>query len=91
MVYSGSQAKRCNAPASGLHDNKSMRTQAGCMVTNLHDMEGVVVMFVSTRNAQPILGSAGLKTQLPGVITSVSSLNCAPGAVGCQMLLADVK
>lgn len=55
-------------------------------------MEGEVVKFPQGRPAQPTTGSAGLRTQLPGGVATVSNLASATGGVGPGNLAQrDVK
>lgn len=45
-------------------------------------MKGEVIKVVTSKNQpQPITGSAGLKTQVPGAMTSVSNLAGATGGM----------
>ena len=45
-------------------------------------MKGEVIKVVTSKSQpQPITGSAGLKTQVPGAMTSVSNLAGATGGI----------
>lgn len=54
-------------------------------------MDGEVVKVVSTRNTHPSPGSAGIKSQLPGGCTSISSVSAATGGIGGKLVQSDVK
>lgn len=45
-------------------------------------MNGEVVKFPQSRPAGPTTGSAGLRTQVPGGIATVSNLASATGGIG---------
>lgn len=45
-------------------------------------MEGEVVKFPGNRKIRVCTGSAGLKTQVPGGVATVSSLATATGGIG---------
>lgn len=53
-------------------------------------MEGEVVKFPPKGyRLEPVSGSAGLKTQLPGVVTSVSSISDATGGIGGDLVMVN--